>query len=54
MKLINDTTAVKTPVKKGIQSGGKVEILSPKFDPNRQDSRKRQLWFGRHRESQNS
>lgn len=34
MKLINDTTAVKTPVKKGIESGGRVEILSPKFDPN--------------------
>jgi multidrug efflux pump subunit AcrA (membrane-fusion protein) len=33
MKLINDTTAVKTPVKKGIESGGRVEILSPKFNP---------------------
>ena len=33
MKLINDTTAVKTPVKKGIESGGKIEILSPAFDP---------------------
>lgn len=34
MKLINDSTAVKTPVKKGIESGGKVEILSPKFSAN--------------------
>ncbi|WP_295719658.1 HlyD family efflux transporter periplasmic adaptor subunit [Mucilaginibacter sp.] len=33
MKLINATTAVKIPVKKGIESGGKVEILSPKFSP---------------------
>jgi multidrug efflux pump subunit AcrA (membrane-fusion protein) len=33
MKLINDTTAVKTPVKKGIESGGRVEILSPVFNP---------------------
>jgi multidrug efflux pump subunit AcrA (membrane-fusion protein) len=32
MKLINDTTAVKTPVKRGIESGGRVEILSPKFN----------------------
>lgn len=31
MKLINSTTAVKTPVKKGIESGDVVEILSPKF-----------------------
>jgi multidrug efflux pump subunit AcrA (membrane-fusion protein) len=31
MKLINNTTAVKVPVKKGIESGDKVEILSPKF-----------------------
>jgi multidrug efflux pump subunit AcrA (membrane-fusion protein) len=31
MKLINDTTAVKTPVKEGIQSGDRVEILSPRF-----------------------
>ena len=34
MKLINDTTAIKTPVKKGIESGGRVEIISPKFSPN--------------------
>jgi multidrug efflux pump subunit AcrA (membrane-fusion protein) len=33
MKLINDTTVVKTPVKKGIESGGRIEILSPKFNP---------------------
>lgn len=33
MKLINDTTAVKTLVKKGIESGGKIEILSPTFNP---------------------
>jgi multidrug efflux pump subunit AcrA (membrane-fusion protein) len=32
MKLINDTTAVKTPVKKGIESGGRIEILSPAFN----------------------
>ncbi|HTD40904.1 MAG TPA: efflux RND transporter periplasmic adaptor subunit [Mucilaginibacter sp.] len=31
MKLINPTTAIKVPVTKGIESGGKVEILSPKF-----------------------
>lgn len=31
MKLINDTTAVKVKVKKGIESGDKVEILSPAF-----------------------
>ena len=31
MKLINPTTAVKIPVKEGIQSGDRVEILSPKF-----------------------
>lgn len=31
MKLINPTTAVKTPVTKGIESGDRVEILSPKF-----------------------
>jgi len=31
MKLINPTTAVKTPVKKGIETGDRIEILSPKF-----------------------
>jgi multidrug efflux pump subunit AcrA (membrane-fusion protein) len=33
MKLINSTTAIKVPVKEGIQSGDRVEILSPKFLP---------------------
>jgi len=33
MKLINDSTAVKVPVKEGIQAGDRVEILSPKFAP---------------------
>lgn len=33
MKLINDTTAVRTPIKKGIEAAGRVEILSPKFGP---------------------
>ncbi len=33
MKMINDTTAVKVPVKTGIESGDKVEILSPSFSP---------------------
>jgi multidrug efflux pump subunit AcrA (membrane-fusion protein) len=33
MKLINPTTAVKVPVKEGIQSGDRVEILSPQFLP---------------------
>ena len=31
MKLINPTTAIKVLVKEGIQSGDRVEILSPKF-----------------------
>ncbi|WP_183557272.1 efflux RND transporter periplasmic adaptor subunit [Mucilaginibacter sp. SP1R1] len=31
MKLINPTTAIKTPITKGIESGDRVEILSPKF-----------------------
>lgn len=34
MKLINPTTAIKVPVIKGIESGDKIEILSPKFSPN--------------------
>ncbi len=34
MKLINPTTAVKIPVKEGIQTGDRVEILSPKFSPS--------------------
>lgn len=33
MKLINDTTAVKTPIKKGLESGDRVEVLSPAFAP---------------------
>jgi len=33
MKLVNDSTAVKVLVKEGIQSGDRVEILSPKFSP---------------------
>jgi multidrug efflux pump subunit AcrA (membrane-fusion protein) len=33
MKLLNDSTAVKVPVKKGIVSGEKIEILSPHFKP---------------------
>lgn len=32
MKLINDSTAVKIPVKKGIESSDKVEILDPVFN----------------------
>ena len=33
MKMINDTTAIKVPVKKGIESGDRVEIISPQFSP---------------------
>ena len=33
MKLINDSTAVKVAVKKGIETDGKVEIVSPVFNP---------------------
>jgi uncharacterized NAD(P)/FAD-binding protein YdhS len=33
MKMINDSTAVKVPVKKGIETSDKVEILSPEFSP---------------------
>ena len=33
MKMIDDTTAVKVPVKKGIETGDRVEILSPDFSP---------------------
>lgn len=33
MKLINDSIAVKVPVKIGLQSGEKIEILSPVFKP---------------------
>jgi len=31
MKLINDSTAAKTIIKKGIESGGNIEVLSPLF-----------------------
>jgi HlyD family secretion protein len=34
MKLINDTTAVKVPVKKGLEARDKVEIISPEFSGN--------------------
>ncbi|GAA3981086.1 efflux RND transporter periplasmic adaptor subunit [Mucilaginibacter dorajii] len=34
MKLIDANTAVKTPIKKGIESGDKIEILSPRFSPS--------------------
>ena len=33
MKLINDTTAVRVPVKTGIQRETRIEILSPRFRP---------------------
>jgi biotin carboxyl carrier protein len=33
MQLTNDTLAVKVPVQKGIESGGEVEIFSPRFSP---------------------
>ncbi len=33
MKMIDDTTAVKVPIKKGLESGDRVEILSPDFSP---------------------
>ena len=34
MKLLNDSTAVKIPVTKGLETSGRVEILSPRFDVN--------------------
>lgn len=34
MKVLNDTTAIKVPVKKGIETTDKVEILSPAFSPS--------------------
>jgi multidrug efflux pump subunit AcrA (membrane-fusion protein) len=34
MQLINDTTAVKVPVTKGIEKEDKVQILKPQFDPD--------------------
>jgi uncharacterized NAD(P)/FAD-binding protein YdhS len=33
MKMINDSTAVKVPVKTGLETGEKVEIISPDFSP---------------------
>lgn len=36
MKLINPTTAVKTHITKGLETGDRVEILSPKFGPKDQ------------------
>ncbi len=33
MKMINDSTAVKVPVTKGIETADKVEIISPAFSP---------------------
>ncbi len=34
MKLINDSTAVKVPVTKGISTNERIEILSPQFSPD--------------------
>lgn len=34
MKLINDTTAIKVNVKKGIENGNLIEVINPKFDKN--------------------
>ena len=34
MKLIDSVTAVKVPVKKGLENGSNVEILSPVFSIN--------------------
>lgn len=31
MKMLNDSTAVKTPVKKGIETNDRIEILAPQF-----------------------
>ena len=36
LKIIDSTTAVKVAIQKGIETNGKVEILSPKFKPNDQ------------------
>lgn len=33
MKLINDSTAVKVPVKKGMETNDRIEIISPEFKP---------------------
>lgn len=34
MKMINDSTAVKVDIKKGIETGDRIEIVSPSFNPN--------------------
>jgi hypothetical protein len=34
MKLLDSTTAVKVPVKKGFETADRVEVLSPIFDPD--------------------
>lgn len=34
MKLLDSTTAVKVPVRKGIETADRVEVLSPVFDPD--------------------
>jgi multidrug efflux pump subunit AcrA (membrane-fusion protein) len=34
MKLLDSTTAVKIPIQKGIESGGSIEVLSPKLTPS--------------------
>lgn len=34
MKMMNDSTAVKVPIKKGIEMAGNIEILSPVFPAN--------------------
>jgi uncharacterized NAD(P)/FAD-binding protein YdhS len=34
MKMIDSSTAVKVPITQGIETGDKVEILSPPFSPN--------------------
>ena len=34
MKMINDSTAIKVPVKKGIETSEKIEITSPNFNPS--------------------
>jgi len=33
MKMINDSIAVKIPVKTGMESENKIEIISPQFQP---------------------
>ncbi|MEO6455484.1 MAG: RND transporter, partial [Ginsengibacter sp.] len=33
MKMIDDSTAIKVPVKTGVETTDKIEILSPEFSP---------------------